>query len=165
MSSGPGSSGKPCPRLMALLSRAACDIASKTVTGRSAKTLFMEVMRVSAAGRGRQSRSLPGQHAARKVLVIGKPRGLRGERGRHRPFAGAAGQHHLLAMGIRNFPTFEGRQRHYDGAGIAVYRDLVRLADIDHEVAALGHALRHVLWRQILHLVRHSVPPHYNWSE
>jgi hypothetical protein len=30
--------------LMALLSRAACDIASKTVTGRSAKTLFMEVI-------------------------------------------------------------------------------------------------------------------------
>jgi hypothetical protein len=29
---------------MALLSRAACDIASKTVTGRSAKTLFMEVI-------------------------------------------------------------------------------------------------------------------------
>src|SRR5665213_4607922 len=29
---------------MALLSRASCDIASKMVTGRSAKTLFMEVI-------------------------------------------------------------------------------------------------------------------------
>ena len=44
MSSGPGSSGKPWPRLMALLSRASCDIASKMVTGRSAKTLFMDVI-------------------------------------------------------------------------------------------------------------------------
>src|SRR5450432_2801245 len=43
MSSGPGSSGKPWPRLIALLSRASCDIASKMVTGRSAKTLFIEV--------------------------------------------------------------------------------------------------------------------------
>ena len=30
---------------MALLSRASCDIASKTVTGKFAKTLFMDVMR------------------------------------------------------------------------------------------------------------------------
>src|SRR6516162_5022458 len=44
MSSGPGSSGKPWPRLIASLSRASCDIASKIVTGRSANTLFMEVM-------------------------------------------------------------------------------------------------------------------------
>src|SRR3954469_4156473 len=44
ISSGPGPSGKPWPRLMALLSRAACDIASKMVTGRPAKTLFSDVM-------------------------------------------------------------------------------------------------------------------------
>src|SRR5450755_1818712 len=44
MSSGPGSSGKPWPRLIALLSRASCDIASKIVTGRSAKTLFVEII-------------------------------------------------------------------------------------------------------------------------
>src|ERR1700728_390608 len=43
-SSGPGASGKPWPRLIALLSRASCDIASKIVTGRSAKTLFVEIM-------------------------------------------------------------------------------------------------------------------------
>src|SRR5260370_13829505 len=96
MSSGPGSSGKPWPRLMALLSRASCDIASKMVTGRSAKTLFMEVMRRSAAGLGRQSRGLPGQHAAREVLVVGETRGLGGERRRHRSFAGTAGTKHML---------------------------------------------------------------------
>src|ERR1700737_5119724 len=100
ISSGPGSSGKPWPRLIALLSRAACDIASKIVTGRSANTLFMDVMERSAAGLGRQSRGLPGQHAARKVLVIGLTRGLGGERGRHRSLARAAGKHHLLALRI-----------------------------------------------------------------
>src|SRR6185369_17112522 len=101
MSSGPGSSGKPWPRLMALLSRAACDIASKTVTGRSANTLFMEVIGRSAAGLRRQSGSLPGDDAACQMLVVRKPAGLGCERGRHRPLAGAAGEHHLLALGVR----------------------------------------------------------------
>src|SRR5262249_57266674 len=40
-SSGPGSSGKPWPRLAGLGSRARRDITSKTVTGRSAKIGFM----------------------------------------------------------------------------------------------------------------------------
>src|ERR1700742_662342 len=102
MSSGPGSSGKPWPRLLALLSRASCDIASKIVTGRSAKTLFMEVMGRSAARHGRQSRSLPGQHTARKVLVVGKARGLGGQRRRDRSLPRAAGENHLLAVRIRN---------------------------------------------------------------
>src|SRR3954471_6173811 len=81
MSSGPGWSGNPWPRLMALLSRASCDIASKIVTGRSAKTLFMDVMGTSA-GPGRQARSLPRQHAAGQMLVIGQAIGLRGQRRR-----------------------------------------------------------------------------------
>src|ERR1700688_2747318 len=98
MSSGPGSSGKPWPRLIASLSRAACDIASKIVTGRSANTLFMDVIERSAAGPGRQSRGLPGQHAARKVLVVAKARSLRGPRGRNRSLAGTAGKNHLLAV-------------------------------------------------------------------
>src|SRR6266699_6703980 len=95
MSSGPGSSGKPWPRLMALLARASCDIASKIVTGRSAKTLFIDVMNGSAAGLGRQSRGLPAQYAACEMLVVGKAGSLGGERGRHRPLAGAAGKNHL----------------------------------------------------------------------
>src|SRR3979411_1627925 len=70
MSSGPGSSGKPWPRLIALLSRASCDIASKIVTGRSPKTLFMEVMGRSAAGLRRQSRGLPGQNDETAKLLI-----------------------------------------------------------------------------------------------
>src|SRR5215471_10207838 len=103
MSSGPGSSGKPWPRLIALLSRAACDIASKMVTGRSAKTLFIEVMGTpSAAGLGRQACCLPAENAARQMVVVGKARGLGCQRGGHRAFSRAAGKHHLLAPGIGN---------------------------------------------------------------
>src|ERR1700761_5159504 len=100
MSSGPGSSGKPWPRLMALLSRASCDIASKMVTGRSAKTLFIEIMERSATALGRHARGLPAQDAARQMLVIGQARGLRRQRGRHRALAGAAGENHLLALRV-----------------------------------------------------------------
>src|ERR1700737_2825247 len=107
MSSGPGPSGKPWPRLKVLLSRASCDMASKIVTGRSAKTLFMKVMGRSAAGLRRQSRGLPGQYAARKVLVVSQAGGLSGQRRRHRPFSRAAGKNHLLAMGIRNILRIE----------------------------------------------------------
>src|ERR1700761_4488073 len=98
MSSGPGSSGKPWPRLIALLSRASCDIASKMVTGRSAKTLFIEIMERSAARFGRHARRFPANDAAGQMLVVGQSRGLRGQRRRHRAFAGAAGEHHLLAL-------------------------------------------------------------------
>src|SRR5450756_3172805 len=113
ISSGPGSSGKPWPRLMALLSRASCDIASKIVTGRSAKTLFIEVMERSAARLGRQSRSLPAQHAARKMLVVGQAGSLRGQRRRDRSLPGAAGEHHLLALGVRNPLRIETRPVSY----------------------------------------------------
>src|SRR6516164_8222765 len=103
MSSGPGSSGKPWPRFIALLSRAACDIASKMVTGRSAKTLFIDVMGgPSATGLGRQPRGLPAEDSARQMMVIGKARGLGCKRGGHRAFSRAAGEHHLLAVRVRN---------------------------------------------------------------
>src|SRR3954468_2480833 len=98
MSYGPGSSGNPWPRLIALLSRAACDIASKTVTGRSAKTLFIDVMEGSAATLGRQAGGLPAQHPPGEMLVMGKSGLLRRQRRRHRTLAGAAGKHHLLAL-------------------------------------------------------------------
>src|SRR3954463_11425505 len=91
MSSGPGSSGKPWPRLIALLSRASCDIASKTVTGRLAKVLFRECMDGSPARPGGQARRLPAQHAAGEMLVVGEAAGLRGQRRGHRAFSGAAG--------------------------------------------------------------------------
>src|ERR1700687_4642148 len=159
MSSGPGSSGKPWPRLMALLSRASCDIDSKVVTGRSAKTLFMEVIERSAAGPGRQSRGLPGQHAARKVLVVGQSCGLGGQRRRYRSFPRAAGKDHLLALRIRNILRVETRQRNHDGARIGLYRNLVRLADVDEKVASLRHSLRDVFPRQIVNLTRPSLPP------
>src|SRR5258705_6007547 len=126
ISSGPGSSGKPWPRLMALWSRASCDIASKIVTGRSAKTLFMEIMGRSAAGLRRQSRSLPGQYAARKVLVVGEARGLSGQRCRHRPLSRAAGKDYLLALGIRNILRVETRKRNDDRARIGFHSNLVR---------------------------------------
>src|SRR3954447_16083804 len=101
MSSGPGSSGKPWPRLIALLSRASCDIASKIVTGRSAKTLFIEIMEQSARP-GRQAGGLPGQHSPREVLVVIEPVRLRRERGRHRALARPTGKHDRPARGIRN---------------------------------------------------------------
>src|ERR1700679_4245291 len=109
MSSGPGSSGKPWPRLMALLSRASCDIASKMVTGRSAKTLFIEVMERSAAGLARQSGFLPAEHPPGQMLVIGQPCGLGGQRGRYRTFSRTTGKHNLLAFRIRNIFRVEGR--------------------------------------------------------
>src|ERR1700761_2398582 len=102
ISSGPGSSGKPWPRLMALLSRASCDIASKMVTGRSAKTLFIEIMERSAARPGRHARRFPAKDAAGQMLVIRQPSGLGGQRRRHRALAGAAGKHHRFALGIGN---------------------------------------------------------------
>src|ERR1700760_2916924 len=101
ISSGPGSSGKPWPRLMALLSRASCDIASKIVTGRSAKTLFIEIMERSAARPGGHTGALPAEDAAGQMLVVRQPGGLGSQRGRHRALAGAAGEHHLFALRIR----------------------------------------------------------------
>src|SRR5712672_2244750 len=157
MSSGPGSSGKPCPRLIALLSRASCDIASKMVTGRSAKTLFMEVMESSAAGPGRQPGLLPAQYAPGEVLVVRQARGLRRQRGRHRTLAGATGKHHLLALRIGNRRGVKRRNRNDHAAGIGLGRDFVRLAEIDQEIASLRHSLRYLLRHQILHLViRHA---------
>src|ERR1700716_1766693 len=159
MSSGPGSSGKPWPRLIALLSRASCDIASKIVTGRSPKTLFMEVMGRSAAGLRRQSRGLPGQHAARKVLVVGQVRGLSGQRRRYRSLPGAAGKNHLLAMGIRNILRVETRKRPDHRARIGFDSNLVRFTDVDEKIASVGHSLGYIFRRQIVNLmtlIRHS---------
>src|SRR6476661_8709816 len=159
MSSGPGSSGKPWPRLMALLSRASCDIASKIVTGRSANTLFMEVMERSAAGPGGQSRGLPGQHATGQMPVIGQTGGLSGERGRDRSLAGAAGKNHLLALGIGNGLRVESRKWNDDCVRIGFHRDLVELANVDQKAASLRHSLRHLFRRHIVNLVRHSISP------
>src|SRR3569623_1231868 len=122
MSSGPGSSGKPWPRVMALLSRAACDIASKMVTGRSAKTLFSEELLVviarSATHLAGKTRRLPAKHAAGQMLVVRQARGLRRERGCHRALARAAGKHDLLAGGIGDRLGIEGRERHDDAVGV-----------------------------------------------
>src|SRR5258708_31379727 len=164
MSSGRGSAGKPWPRLMALLSRASCDIASKMVTGRSAKTLFMELMSGSAAGPGRQSRRLPGQHATREMLVVGQPRGLGGQRRRYRPFPGTAGEQPLLALGVRKILRVETGKRDHHRVRIGFHGNLVRLADVDQKVAAFGHALCDIFRRQIGDLARHVVPPK-DWAD
>src|SRR6266550_1292738 len=165
MSSGPGSSGKPWPRLMALLSRASCDIASKMVTGRSAKTLFMEVMAMGVpakVSRGSWS-AIPRPSSPvcpRKMLIIGKARGLRRQGGRYRPLAGTASENHLLALGIGNIARVETRKRYHDRAGIGFHRHFIRLADIDQKVATVGHSLRYFLRRQILDLMAcHAIPP------
>src|SRR6187455_410614 len=89
---------------MALLSRAACDIASKMVTGRSAKTLFSEELLVviarSATDLAGKTRRLPAQHAAGQMLVVRQARRLCRERGGHRALPRTAGEHDLLAGGI-----------------------------------------------------------------
>src|SRR5882757_8308430 len=134
ISSGPGSSGKPWPRLMALLSRASCDIASKIVTGRLAKTLFMECMGGSTASLGGQTRG--------EMPVVGEPVGLRGQRRRHRALSRTAGKNHLLGPGIRNVLGIEAGKRHHDGVRIRLDRHFVRLADVDQKVAPFGDPLR-----------------------
>src|ERR1700733_301629 len=133
ISAGPGWSGKPWPRLMALLSRASCDIASKMVTGRSAKTLFIEIMERSATALGRQSRGLPAQHAAGEMLVVGQARGLRRQRRRHRALTGAAGEHHLLALRIGNIRGVEARQRNNHAVRIGLGGNFVRLTNINEK--------------------------------
>src|SRR5215470_16930170 len=62
-SSGPGSSGKPWPRLTASCSRASRDITSKTETGRSAKTGFME----QSLSRDQAGAALEGQIAPKPL--------------------------------------------------------------------------------------------------
>src|SRR3954454_19263063 len=115
MSSGPGWSGKPWPKLMALLSRASCDIASKIVTGRSAKTLFIDIIGRSAARIRRQAGGLPGEHAACEMLVVSEPIRLGCQRRRYRPLSGTAGEHHLFADGVRNILRIESGKRHDQG--------------------------------------------------
>src|SRR6267378_1063040 len=91
------------------------------------------------------------------MLVVRKASGLRRQRGRYRALAGAAGEHHFLALGIGNLRGIEGRKRDDYAAGIGLDGDLVRLADIDQEIASLRHSLRYFLRHQILHLViRHA---------
>ena len=65
----------------------------------------VEVMERSAAGLGRQSRSLPAQHAAGQMLVVGKPAGLRGQRRRHRPLARSGRQTPPACPGDREYPA------------------------------------------------------------
>ena len=62
-------------------------------------------------------------------------------------------------MGIRNILRIKTRKRNHDCVGISFDRNLVRLADVDKQVAALGHSLRNIFRRQIVNLVRHSYPP------
>src|SRR3954451_18840774 len=86
---------------MALLSRASCDIASKIVTGRSAKTSFMDVIGRSVARIRRQAGGLPRQHAAREMLVVSEPIRLCGQRRGDRPLSGTAGGNHPFFPGGR----------------------------------------------------------------
>ena len=49
-------------------------------------------------------------------------------------------------------------QRNHHAVRIGFHRDLVRLADVDQQIAPLRHPLRHVFRRQIVHLmVRHAI--------
>ena len=145
ISSGPGSSGKPWPRLMALLSRAACDIASKMVTGRSAKTLFMDVMAGSAAGLGRQSRGLPPMMPPARCLSKGKPAACAASEAVTERLPERQANTTCLPCGSGMRGGIEGRKRRDHAGGIGFHHDLVRLAHVDQEVAPLLDPLRHLL--------------------
>jgi hypothetical protein len=115
----------------------------------------MDVMERSAAGPGRQSRSLPCQHAAGEVLVVAKPVRLCGQRRGHRPLPGPACENHLFAFGVRNVLRVETGERNDDGVRIGFHRHFVRLADVDQKVTPFGDPLRYVCRRQIVYLIRH----------
>src|SRR5260370_7690848 len=117
-------------------------------------------MRRSAAGRRRQSRGLPGQHAAGKVLVVGQTGGLSGQRRRYRSLPGAAGKNHLFAMGIRNILRVETRKRNDDRARIGFDSNLVRLPDVDEKIASVGPSLRYIFRLPILTLMTLLPPSH-----
>src|SRR3954471_17467913 len=151
-SSGPGSSGKPWPRLTASCSRARRDMTSNTETGRSAKTLFITGGRASRLGR--KAGFLPRLDAAGEVMVVGQTCGLRDQRRRHRAIAGAACEDHLLAGRIGQRRGIELRHRHVDGdLGIALDVGLVRLAHIDKQNLAFGDALRDIDRVEIVYVV------------
>src|SRR3569623_2849243 len=111
MSSGPGASGKPCPRFMASWPRASCDITSKIVTGKlekivpispaKSRTIAYAQTRVLAASFGGKARGFPTDHSTHEVGDIRLSGGLRGESRRHRALAEAAGERHCLAFWIR----------------------------------------------------------------
>jgi hypothetical protein len=64
---------------------------------------------------------------------------------------------HLLSFRVRNRLEVEGRERHDHAGRIGLDRDLIGLANVDQEIVAFRHPLRHVLRRQIMHFViRHA---------
>ena len=88
----------------------------------------------------RKAGRLPGNDAAGEMGVVGVALVLRGERGGDRAPAGAAGEHHLLALRIGNGGRIEHRQRHDHRVRIAFDGGLVQLAHIDQQHAAFGQA-------------------------
>jgi len=54
----------------------------------------------------------------------------------------------------------EARQRNHDRTGIGVDRDFIGFADVDQQITTLVDPPRHLLRRQIMHLViRHAISP------
>ena len=92
------------------------------------------------------------------MLVVGKARRLRRQRGRHRALPRAAGENHLLALGIGNGRRIESLERNDHAVRIGFHRDLVRLANIDQKIAAFRYPAGNVFRGQIVHLmVRHAI--------
>src|ERR1700744_5307780 len=84
-----------------------------------------------ASGLGWQARRLPGKDAAGQVTAIGVALLLRRKRSGHRAAAGAASEHHLTALRLRNGGWVEFRKRHNDRARITLDHNLIELAHID----------------------------------
>src|SRR3984957_13811947 len=128
---------------MALLSRAACDIASKTVTGRSPKTLFREIMGLisppSSSANLRLSRPAPRlRDACRKETRQPAPPATRSpivcRTGRQTP---------PLCLSDREWLADRNPTTTHDRARIGIDRYFVGLTHIDQEIAPLGHAARY----------------------
>ncbi len=114
---------------------------------------------MSAAGLGRQTGSLPGQDAAFQMGIVGQPLRLRRQRCGHRTAAGAAGEHHGLALGIGNVAGIERGQRQHHRIRISLRGHLVRLAHVDQQVTSVGDSSCDVSGDQIMDtmgLVRHA---------
>src|SRR5207248_11360144 len=94
------------------------------------------------------------------VLVSEKALRLRAERGRDRTLAGAAEEHDLLALGIGDRLGIEGRERHDHAIRIGLGFDLVRLADVDEEIAPFRDTLGDLVRGQILYLVCQIILQH-----
>src|SRR5262249_55435754 len=84
--------------------------------------------------------------------------GLRRQRRRDRALPGAAGEHELLALRVRDRLGVEGRERHDHAAWIGFDGDLVGLADVDRAITSLLDSPLHLFRCHIMVLLVSHAP-------